>query len=148
MTGVILFPELADIDGDGDLDLFAGDVYGQSHFRRNTGTATSPAFASPSTNPFGLTAAYGLAAPALTDLDRDGDLDLLVGESYGNLQYYENTGSATSPAFTTPRTNPFGLAAVYDLAFPDFSDIDDDGDMDLFVGEYYGDIIFFRNTSI
>jgi len=148
VTGEVVFPEFADIDDDGDLDLFTGNVYGEIWFYRNTGTASSPAFAAPALNPFGLSSTYYLAAPALTDLDRDGDMDMLVGEEGGDFQYFENTGTAGSPAFATPRGNHFGLTSVYDLAFPDFSDIDDDGDMDLFVGEYYGDILFFRNTSI
>ncbi len=148
VTGTVVFPELADIDGDGDLDLFTGNIDGEIRFYRNTGSASSPAFASPVLRPFGLSDTYYLAAPAITDLDRDGDLDMLVGESDGNFQYFQNTGTATSPAFASPALNPFGLTAVYDLAFPDFSDIDDDGDMDLFAGEYDGDILVFRNTSI
>ena len=34
------------------------------------------------------------SAPALADLDDDGDLDLVVGELNGLLYYYENVGSA------------------------------------------------------
>ena len=41
----------------------------------------------------------GYAAPALGDVDSDGDLDLFVGAADGTLHYYENTGTTTAPDF-------------------------------------------------
>jgi hypothetical protein len=41
----------------------------------------------------------GYAAPALGDVDGDGDLDLFVGAADGTLHYYENTGTTTAPNF-------------------------------------------------
>ncbi|MEL7342194.1 MAG: VCBS repeat-containing protein, partial [Bacteroidota bacterium] len=111
-------PVMVDIDGDGDLDVFSGTAYGNIRYFQNTGTNTAPAFAPAQTNPFGLSAAYLIPALSFADLDMDGDQDLLVGEYYGNFQYYQNTGTNTAPAFAAPVQNPFGLSAVVDYAFP------------------------------
>tara|TARA_R110002050_G_scaffold200591_1_gene335598 strand:- start:155761 stop:157065 length:1305 start_codon:yes stop_codon:yes gene_type:complete len=140
-------PVFADLDGDGDLDLLVGEYYGVMKYFQNIGTATNPQFTGGVSNPFGLDSTYSFAAPTFADLDGDGDIDLLVGEYYGNMQYFENTGSATSPQFAVPVTNPFGLAATVEIALPEFADLDGDGDMDLLVGELYTGIQYFENVG-
>ena len=143
----ISIPTAADLDNDGDFDLLVGEFYGNILYFENNGTTISPSFASPVQNPFGLVPAYLVGAPTCADIDNDGDLDLLVGEYYGNLQFFENTGTPTSPNFAAPVQNPFGLTPAYMLAFPVFGDLDLDGDLDLLVGEYYGNNQFFENTG-
>lgn len=140
-------PSFADLDGDGDQDVLVGEYYGSLQYFENTGSPTNPQFAAPIVNPFGLDSAYILALPTFADLDGDGDMDLLVGEYYGNMQYYENTGSSTVPQFAAPQKNPFGLDSVLYYAFPTFVDLDQDGDYDLMVGEYYGTLNYFENTG-
>ncbi|NQX97005.1 MAG: VCBS repeat-containing protein [Flavobacteriales bacterium] len=137
-----------DMDGDGDFDIIASEYYGQIYYFENTGTATSPAFATGVLAPFGLptTGGYGFSV-TLADLDNDGDLDLMTN-LYSDHIYYENTGTATLPAFGAGQTNPFGLTTSgYSYAQLAFSDMDLDGDLDLVVGgsgstnlEYYENI--------
>ena len=142
-------PTLVDIDGDDDLDAFVGERYGNTLFFRNTGTASSPFFDAPSTNPFGLTDIGSFASPTFADIDGDGDLDAFVGELYGKTLFYRNTGTASRPIFAAPSTNPFGLTDVGSRSSPTFADIDGDGDLDAFVGgsEYYGNTLFYLNTG-
>ena len=77
---------------------------------------------------------------ALVDVDGDGDLDLFFEgydyDVYGGLAWYENTGSATAPAFAPPVINPFGLAVGYANDFFSFGDVDSDGDLDLVTAAY------------
>lgn len=143
----ISVPTAADMDNDGDIDLLVGEAYGSLTYFENTGTPTAPSFAAPVQNPFGLTSAYLIAAPTCVDIDNDGDMDVLVGEYYGNLQFFENTGTPSAPSFAAPVQNPFGLTSTYMLAFPVFGDLDLDGDLDLMVGEYYGNNQYFENTG-
>src|SRR5688572_1460294 len=135
-------PTFADIDGDGDLDAFVGDAYGNTHFFRNTGSATAASFVSQAN--FGLTAVRGNANPDFADID--GDLDAFVGAWYGATSFFRNTGNAAAPSFVS-EVNNFGLSNVGWSADPTFADIDGDGDLDAFVGEKYGNTVFFRNTG-
>ena len=85
------------------------------------------------------------AKPTFADIDGDGDLDAFVGNNSGNTVFYRNTGTAAAPTFTPEATNPFGLTNVGPDATPTFADIDGDGDLDAFVGNYDGNIQFFKN---
>jgi hypothetical protein len=140
------------MDNDGDLDIFIGSGYsGDISYFQNTGTATMPAFAAPQVNPFGLQGSTSYqSAPVLVDLDSDGDLDMMVAEYYGAFRYFENTGTNTAPAFAAPVANPFGLPpANYSLDFVGLSgaDMDADGDVDLLMSTYGGDLLYFENTT-
>ncbi len=141
-------PDLVDLDGDGDLDVLAADFAGDLLFFSNTGGVTSPAFAPPSVDPFGLGSTGNHAAPFVVDLDGDGDRDALVGRDDGSIVLFLNTqSSAPRPLFSFPSLNPFGLSNLSFFASPDFVDIDDDGDLDAFVGAWNGEVYFFRNTG-
>jgi len=138
-------PEFVDIDADGDLDIFEGDVNGDIHFFQNIGTAVAPAFAAPATNSFGITNVGGTASPAFTDIDGDGDLDLFSGDIGGNTQFFENTGSAIAPAFATVSQNPFNLMDVGVYSSPQFVDYDNDGDIDVIISNAIGQLRFSQN---
>ncbi len=137
----------ADLDGDGDLDLLYGGYFGTIDFLENTGTAQSPDFSSAAqTNPFGLSSTYYYAFVTAADLDDDGDLDVLAGEYNGNHMYYQNIGDSTTPLFSIPVTNAFGLGQGSYISMPEFADLDADGDYDVISGEA-GGLIYFENQG-
>ncbi len=144
-------PALADLDADGDLDLIAGEADGSFRYYENTGGATSPAFAprTGSANPLNGEDVGFASAPALADLDADGDLDLVAGEVLGTFLYYENTGDATSPAFAlrTGAANPLGAVDAGSYSVPALRDVDGDGDLDLVSGGLAGSFVSFENTG-
>ncbi len=146
-VAIAQLPTIADLDNDGDLDMLVGEENGNMRYFENTGSKTNPMFAAGVLNPFGLAPTYYFAAPAFGDVDLDGDFDLMVGEYYGAIQYFENTGTKTNPAFGVAQNNPFGIVSTLDAAFPVMADFDDDGDQDLLVGEYYGTMKYFQNLD-
>jgi len=140
---------LADIDDDDDLDAFIGyknDPEGEYNsgvvYFKNTGDKTNPQFTevTGTDNPFDALLS-GTDVPiytTLADIDDDGDLDAFIGVKSDNVQsgntlYYENIGDSANPQFTqvTGTDNPF--ENVLSLALQ-FEDLDDDGDLDAFVG--------------
>jgi hypothetical protein len=140
-------PAFADMDGDGDYDLYLGEAGYDIYFLRNIGTIYSPNFFFVTTNPGGIANLGPNVAPALVDIDDDGDYDLFTGEGFGNIYYYKNLGTAFNAIFSVAFTNPFGLSDVGFSSSPAFTDIDFDGDYDAFIGNQNGDIIFFRNNG-
>ena len=146
---------LPDLDADGDLDLVAVNGEGALLYFENTGTAAQSAFTqrSGAGNPFADTVIekdeYGTGSPAFADLDADADPDLVIGTIDGEFDYYENTGTAMVPAYTqrTGADNPFdGLKSGRRLN-PEFTDIDNDGDLDLVTGDSWGKVDVFENAG-
>jgi hypothetical protein len=147
-------PSFADLDKDGDLDAFSGEMWGTIKYFENTGNATSPAFVerSGNLNPFNGVDVGDFSNPSFADLDGDGDLDAFIGEWNGTIKYYQNIGSATSPAFVerTGSLNPLNGVDVGKQSAPSFANLDGDGDLDAFIGEYgeyWGTIKYYQNIG-
>ncbi|KAJ1443809.1 hypothetical protein B484DRAFT_321396, partial [Ochromonadaceae sp. CCMP2298] len=83
-------PSFVDMDNDGDFDLMVGSFEGNFKYFENTGTSSTPAFATVTTSSFGLPVIGQNSNPSFADLDNDGDLDLLAGEYDGTFNYFEN----------------------------------------------------------
>ncbi|MBK8118775.1 MAG: VCBS repeat-containing protein [Sulfuritalea sp.] len=157
-VGGMSAPAFVDLNQDGDLDLVAGSSDGTLKYYENIGTAAVPVYlerigvAGPNPNPFDGIDVGGMSAPALVDLNGDGDLDLVVGSSDGTLKAYENTGSATSPAYASVplsglADDPFDGIDVGNRSVPVLADLNGDGVLDLVAGENDGALNFYLNTG-
>ncbi|MCA9179387.1 MAG: exo-alpha-sialidase [Planctomycetales bacterium] len=148
-------PNFADFDDDGDLDLLCGEFLDGFTYFENVGSRTQPSYAA------GVKLDDHLGQPLVMDLqmitptaidwDRDGDLDLIVGDEDGRVALVENTGRLQQrrPVFRTPvyfqqeaDTLKFGA-----LATPFAYDWDGDGDQDILCGNTAGYIGLFENLG-
>lgn len=144
-------PFLEDVDHDGVKDLLIGlnlnarnnsfNNFGSSLWRyHNTGTDASPVFQLEQTNFLqdGMIELGDQSAPALADIDLDGDLDLFIGAYLhpvsfrGSLTFYQNIGTAKAPRFQWVTDNFANLAytSLYNIR-PQFADLDRNGTLDL-----------------
>ncbi|QTN38285.1 T9SS type A sorting domain-containing protein [Cryomorphaceae bacterium] len=144
---------VADIDGDGDVDILASSSYAQYPYvwlyHQNIGTAQNPSFSGSQVNPFGLSiSGPGIYFGKFADLDNDGDLDLFgTAKHSGSVYYYQNNGNDTIPSFGVEQTDPFGLTPTSIWATVSVGDIDMDGDLDVMGNTFTGDFIFFLNNG-
>lgn len=147
---------LGDLDGDRDFDLISMSADGvgtPARFFENDGTAESPKFSERfvEENPVDSVVVGFRPAPALGDLDRDGDLDLVVGAGSGTIRYFENAGDAEAPGFMerTGVSNPFtGVGTLASFVMPALCDVDLDGDLDLIAAEYDAlSLKYFENSG-
>jgi hypothetical protein len=209
MSDNSLYPSFGDLDNDGDKDMLVGAYTGTLYYFENiAGAGNTADFVLSQANFTDYAAAVidigQYSTPLLTDLDRDGDNDLIIGERNGNLNYYENIGTASVHSFRL-RTDTLGgisvnqvgyitgysVPAIYDdggkyqliigsqtgyihhydsiennilgsyrqvdttlLGYPHgirsgvaVSDINNDGKMDIFTGNYRGGISFFEGDA-
>jgi len=166
--------KLCDYDGDGVVDLIAGvsdwreygwdnaynekgewthgPLHGYVYFVKNTGTNDVPVYGDAVQLEAGgkTLDVYGCPSPNFADWDGDGDLDLVCGEFLDRLTYFENVGSRTQPRYAEGRflahdgeTIRMDLEMLQVVAF----DWDQDGDMDLVVGQEDGRVALLENTG-
>ena len=130
---------LGDMDGDGDLDVVAG-ISGENRLYLKNGSDN------PFLNVTGLNIADdsdGTSSLALGDVDGDGDLDVIVGNSEAN-RLYLNGGS------DNPFLNVTGLNITDDsdgTSSLALGDVDGDGDLDVIVGNSEANRLYLNGGS-
>src|SRR5690606_35036843 len=118
------------------------------HLLRNDGTPNEPAFnyALYLANPFRYIEFDDGATPSFTDIDGDGDDDMLLGILDGTFRFYKHNPNASLYKYTlensawdaaTKSGNPFYNVNLGAYASPSFMDMDNDGDDDVVIGASY-----------
>jgi len=162
--------DVADIDNDGDLDLFAAPQAGQIHFYENVDTSvprTKPTFAKGIIIAYDETYLQRSTHPRVTvaDFTGDGLLDFVVDRAweltdlnrplmrdYGAL--FKNIGTAKSPKWQrtdayhgAPYTEEFQMCDAVRQNVVRAIDWNNDSKTDLIAGDCDGFIWYFRNQT-
>lgn len=149
----------ADLDQDGAPDLLAEQPYSYIRVYRNVGTAKAPRFEL-YTDTLRTPDGTGIFSdrqniPNVTDLDCDGRLDLFLGRLDGTITRYEAPDTTGMPTFARVTDNFQGIEIVnrrlglrHGANTLTFADVDDDGDPDLFWGDFFEPgLLLIENTG-
>lgn len=147
-------PNFADFDSDGDLDLICGEFLDGFTYFQNIGTRQEPIYAAGTkltSQGIPLKMDLQMITPTAFDWDRDGDIDLIVGDEDGRVAWIEHLGldPANTPIFSPPKY--FQQEAQFlkfgALATPSAIDWDGDGDEDIITGNSAGYIALIENLK-
>ena len=142
-------PQFADIDGDGDPDLFIQELTNRIKYFENTGTVSAPRFTW-RTNKF-----QDLEVGEwyrIVDIDSDGDMDIVGEMLYSAVRLFRNMGSPTNPQFiadTDSLRDANGVPLFSDRQnIPHFVDLDCDDLLDMFVGRIDGTVRRYESVGM
>ncbi len=117
-----------DIDHDGRVELVIGDSNGNVYLYDSELTK--------------LFQVSGQASPCVADVNNDGKMEIIVGDGNGRVYCYEEKrGSWVKEDLN----DQFTVVSLDAEASPTMGDIDNDGDLDLIVGDGDGDIRVYIN---
>lgn len=145
-------PTIVDIDSDGDLDLFIGQKFttdsspfnGRIKFFLNVGNSKNPIFSLYDEEFLGSDLGTDLC-PHFGDIDMDGDLDLVIGTYSGNIKIFENIGNKYEYEFIYHST--IETDSNFWFSVPALYDIDSDSDLDIVLGNIYGDLRVYNQVN-
>jgi hypothetical protein len=136
-------PTLADLDGDGDLDLLVGTATGAILHYRNDGTARSAKFVLVSEK-LGDLSPGRRSRVTVTDLTGDGLVDLLVGRETGGIVMYRNAGTKSAPRFVEDSSFTLPLPP---MSTPLLVDFDGDGKVEVLSGVVSGGLVYWKQSN-
>ena len=139
-------PAFADINNDGNIDAIVGSSDSTLRYYQGDGNGNFTEQIG-SNNPFDGLSIPGTSTPAFADIDNDGDFDAFIGDQSGEVTYYENDNGTFALSTNGNRYPNQVVASVSSNASPTFADINNDGHLDLVVGNGNGKIRYFQNDG-
>ncbi|MBP3483290.1 MAG: VCBS repeat-containing protein [Alistipes sp.] len=164
----MIVPVVYDFDGDGKPDLVVGDEDGRVALVRNTGRTKEgmPQFESPVyfRQRADLVKFGALSTPFCVDWDGDGKVDIVAGNSAGEIAFIRNLTGGENPSWDEPKLftvggKPIRIQAGYNGSIQGpaeskwgytvltVADWDGDGLKDIIVNSIWGKIEWFRNLG-
>ena len=141
ITGTTRQTSWIDIDADGDVDLFVALRDGPNRLFRNDGGRFVD-----------ITEETGIGDPRRTvgvawfDYQQDGDLDAFVANQNGDADgFFRNDGGVFTDVAPALGMDGGERTEEYGGVGPDVTDLDNDGDLDIFVANYGPDVIWRNN---
>ncbi|MGI8783034.1 MAG: FG-GAP-like repeat-containing protein [Acidobacteriota bacterium] len=121
-------PALADIDANGTLETFVGDMFGFLHCINSNGTIRWS-----QTPQVGNSASFAfLSSPVVGDIDGDGTMDVVIGGGFHLNAFNAATGVLKYSIYTGEGVVPF--PPVFTWSTPTIADVDGDGLIELLIG--------------
>jgi hypothetical protein len=148
--GLNATPHFADLDRDGDFDMLVGERNGNINYFENVGDASSFSFEliTDTLGNVDVTEYFSIAGQSVPFVFEDGgEFQLLVGSNSGYLHRYTDIDNNLAGVFTLLDST---FHEIYDgpQSAPALLDLNNDGLLDLMVGNYRGGLSYFEGSTV
>lgn len=137
------YPTLGDLNGDGNLDIISGSSDGFLYLFMGKGGGDFEQGVKVLDDKGNPIKVDSYSTPTLFDINKNGKLDLILGDGEGNVNLHLNTGNNSFKK----STNIIANKGFKNLT-PTIGDIDGDGTPDLVVGESKGGLYFHKGKWV